>query len=326
VIVTIAIPMGLRPRVLPDALVARLAAEADVHVIEDGAGYAGSGDSEILVTGWGSPPIDDRALGALPRLRAVMHVGGSVRELIRADVWSRGVLVVTAADVNNEFVADFVVSMMLLSLKGSFRARRAMLERGQVPGAVGGEGIVGQTVGLVSFGSIARKTADHLRRWDVDVLAWDPHLDEGAFAALGVRRAASPAQVFAESLVVSLHSPLIPGVTEGMIGDDLLRLMRQGATFINTARGALVDEGALVEVLRERPDLFAVLDVTWPEPPLPGSELFELPNVLLTGHTAGSVGSETARMGELVVEQALALVRGEEVRHTVGRGESANRA
>ncbi|MGX9891020.1 NAD(P)-dependent oxidoreductase [Streptomyces sp. NPDC002276] len=100
----------------------------------------------------------------------------------------------------------------------------------------------------------------------------------------------------------------------------------RGATFINTARGALVDEAALIRVLRERPDLFAILDVTWPEPPAPGSPLYGLSNVLLTGHTAGSTGSENHRMGQLMADELIAFADGRPLHHTITAEQARTRA
>jgi phosphoglycerate dehydrogenase-like enzyme len=87
--------------------------------------------------------------------------------------------------------------------------------------------------------------------------------------------------------------------------------MKPGSTFINTARGAVVDEPALIEVFSRRPDLFAVLDVTYPEPPLPGSPLYTLPNIILTPHIAGSLHHECRRMGHYMVEELKRYLSGE---------------
>ncbi|MGW0535393.1 NAD(P)-dependent oxidoreductase [Streptomyces sp. NPDC003032] len=95
--------------------------------------------------------------------------------------------------------------------------------------------------------------------------------------------------------MVGLHAPLLPE-TRGAVGARLLNSLTPGATLVNTARGALIDEGALAEVLRARADLTAVLDVTHPEPPARDSPLFTLPNVVLTPHLAGALGAECHRL------------------------------
>jgi len=95
-----------------------------------------------------------------------------------------------------------------------------------------------------------------------------------------------------------------------MIRGSHFAAMKPGATFINTARGAVVREDEMIEVLRDRPDLYAILDVTDPEPPVPDSPLFTLPNVVLTPHIAGSLGPECRRMGRYMVEELQRYVAG----------------
>jgi len=120
-------------------------------------------------------------------------------------------------------------------------------------------------------------------------------------------------ELFRQSDVVSLHAPLLEE-TKNMITKELLATMKQGATFINTARGKLINEKELVEVLRARPDLFALLDVTAPEPPEKGSPLFTLPNVVLTPHIAGSINNECRRMGRLMIEETERYLKGQALR------------
>jgi phosphoglycerate dehydrogenase-like enzyme len=118
--------------------------------------------------------------------------------------------------------------------------------------------------------------------------------------------------------VVSLHTPWLKE-TEGMITGQHIASMRPGATFINTARGAVVREQELIDVLQQRPDLFAVLDVTYPEPPAPDSLLYTLPNVVVTPHIAGPVGDECHRLGRYMVEELWRYLHGEELRWGITR-------
>jgi phosphoglycerate dehydrogenase-like enzyme len=117
---------------------------------------------------------------------------------------------------------------------------------------------------------------------------------------------------------VSCHAPLVDD-TRGLVTGAHLAAMKTGATFVNTARGAVVRESELVEVLAGRPDLEAVLDVTDPEPPAPGSPLYTLPNVVLTPHIAGSVGHERRRLGSAIVEELRNYVSGLPLRWEVTR-------
>ena len=148
---------------------------------------------------------------------------------------------------------------------------------------------------------IGRLVRERLRPFDLKVLAYDPFIKPEDAAALGVTLV--PLDVlFRKCDVVSLHTPWLKE-TEGLITGALLASMKPGATFINTARGAVVREAEMVEVLQQRPDLSAVLDVTDPEPPVANSPLYTLPNVLLTPHIAGSMARECRRMGRYMVEE-----------------------
>ncbi len=148
---------------------------------------------------------------------------------------------------------------------------------------------------------IGRLVCERLKTYDVNVIAYDPFCSEAQAAEMGVTLV-SLDTVFSESHVVSLHTPWLPE-TENMITGDLVARLRQNASLINTSRGAVVDEPALIEVLRQRPDLAAVLDVTHPEPPVPDSPLWTLDNVALLPHIAGSTDGETSRMGRCMVDE-----------------------
>jgi len=122
--------------------------------------------------------------------------------------------------------------------------------------------------------------------------------------------------------VVSLHTPWLKE-TEKMITGEHFRMMKPDASFINTARGAVIDEPAMVEVLAEREDITAVLDVTYPEPPKPGSPLYTLPNVVLTPHIAGSMDRECQRMGQYAVDECRRFLAGEPLQWQITREKAA---
>jgi phosphoglycerate dehydrogenase-like enzyme len=150
---------------------------------------------------------------------------------------------------------------------------------------------------------------DLLRPYDLKIIAYDPHTSESDAENLGITLC-SLDEVFARSDVVSVHTPWLQE-TEKMIRAEHFARMKEGASFINTARGAVVDEAGLAEVFARRTDLFAVLDVTWPEPPSEESPLYDLPNVVITPHIAGSLGLECRRGGQFVVAELERFLRGE---------------
>jgi phosphoglycerate dehydrogenase-like enzyme len=167
---------------------------------------------------------------------------------------------------------------------------------------------------VVGASRIGRRVIELLAPFDLDLLVSDPYLDAAAARRLGARLVGLD-ELFARSDVVSLHAPAVPA-TRGMIGAALLAAMRTGATLINTARGSLVDQDALVEQLRTG-RIKAVLDVTEPEVTPADSPLWELPNVILTPHAAGALGNELHRLGAVAVDEVARLVAGEPLRHPV---------
>lgn len=283
-------------------------------------------EAEVLVTSWGMPRLTEDLLRKLPALRTVVHAAGSIRKLISEAVWAQGIVVVSAADANNEPVAEYVYAQTVLALKDVHRRAHRIKSGKGLPSLEEVPGIYGQPVGLVSFGSTARKVATRLRHLESEVMAWDPHVPTDTLRRLDVTPVTDLRELFTRSLVLSVHAPLIPGQTEKLVTGELLRCLPHGATLINTARGAVVDEDALADVLRERPDLYAVLDVTTREPLPPESPLYALPNVMLTGHVAGTVSAERRAMGRLVVEELRRIAAGSPPAHAVSAHASLLRA
>ncbi|MFG2895996.1 hydroxyacid dehydrogenase [Streptomyces zaomyceticus] len=279
---------------------------------------------DVLLTGWGAPVLDAALLSRAPRLNAVMVAAGSVRHLTPSEFWARGIPVVSAAAANAVPVAEFSLAQILLGLKQVHRLGREVAVGRRFPHDPPVAGGYGSRVGLLGLGEIGRLVARLLRSFHVEVLACDPVIDPAAAAELGVRLAGID-ELFTSCDVVSVHAPLLPE-TEGLVGERLVALLPEGATLINTARGAVLDQPEVIGVLRDRPDLTAVLDVTWPEPPAPDSPLFTLPNVLLTPHLAGAMGRERARLGELVRDELRRLVHGEPLRHAVAPDRASTRA
>jgi phosphoglycerate dehydrogenase-like enzyme len=272
-------------------------------------------EAEVILSGWGAPAMDGGFLAAAPNLRVVFYGAGSIRRVATPAFWERGLRITSAYAANAVAVSEYALAAILFSLKRgwhfAFSAQRekTLPRLGQVPGAYG------STVGLVSLGMVGRLVRERLRPFDLRVVAYDPFVTPEEAHVLGVDLM-SLEDLFASSDVVSLHVPLLPE-TEGMILGSHLASMKRNATLINTSRGAVVREAEMVEVLGERPDLWAVLDVTHPEPPEPDFRLYDLPNVVLTPHIAGSLGNECRRMGRLVVDELRRYVAGEPLKHEI---------
>ncbi|POX37436.1 hydroxyacid dehydrogenase [Streptomyces sp. Ru73] len=275
--------------------------------------------TEVLVTGWGCPPIDAAVLAAAPRLRAVAHSAGSVRNHLTEECWARGIEVSSAAAANALPVAEYTVAMTLLANKRvlerarDYRAARSRDNWLRVDRSIGN---YRRTVGICSASMIGRRVIELLRPYDLQVLLYDPYVTPGEAAALGVPLVTLE-QLCAASDVVSVHTPLLPA-TRGMISRELIGRLRPGATLINTSRGAVVDQDALTEAVTAG-RVHAVLDVTEPELLPPGHPLWDCDNVLLTPHLAGSQGNEWRRLADLTVSEVGRWASGDGFAHPVHR-------
>ncbi|MEV7400038.1 hydroxyacid dehydrogenase [Streptomyces sp. NPDC091267] len=276
-------------------------------------------DTELLVTGWGCPPLDEAALAAAPRLRAVAHTAGTVRGHITEACWERGIEVSSAAAANALPVAEYTVAMVLLSGKRVLeRARdyRADHHRDNSLATSTEVGNYGRTVGILSASLIGRRVIELLRPYDLRVLLHDPYVSEAEAAALGVRPVGL-GELFAQSDVVSVHTPLLPA-TRGLVSRELLMSMRPDGVLINTSRGAVVDQDALTGVLRQN-RVRAILDVTDPDTLPAGHPLWECENALITPHLAGSQGNEWQRLVDLATGEAARWAAGDGFAHPVRR-------
>jgi phosphoglycerate dehydrogenase-like enzyme len=203
------------------------------------------------------------------------------------------------------------MAMIILANKGTFQARRLYEQRRdfidrerEFPTA----GNVGKTIGIVGASRIGRIVIERLSDIDVNVVVFDPYLPADQAVRLGVQLVELN-ELMALSDVVTLHPPLNPATT-GMIGAEQLALMRDGATLINTSRGLIVDQDALLAELRTG-RIEAILDVTYPEVLPADNELYTMPNVFLTPHIAGSMGSEIRRMGDHVASELERITLGQ---------------
>jgi phosphoglycerate dehydrogenase-like enzyme len=281
-------------------------------------------DVEVLVGSWGIPVLDRETLAAMPRLRVVLYGAGSVRGFVTEEFWRRGILLSSAAGANAGPTAAFAEAMIILALKQTwFYLRRGVADWAYL-GDTASSGVHGSTVGLIGLSSVGRLVAKGLQRHELRILAYDPTVTAEEAAQLGVELADLP-EIFDRCDVVSLHAPLLPQ-TRGLVGAEHLRRMKPHATFVNTARGAIVREAELVNVLRERPDLTALLDVTDPEPAPADSPLRTLPNVILTPHIAGARHREIALVGRVVLDELDRYRAGQPLRFALDQARVADMA
>ncbi|MGW0769131.1 hydroxyacid dehydrogenase [Streptomyces sp. NPDC002676] len=267
-------------------------------------------DAEIIVSSWGCPPIDEAVLAAAPRLRAVLHAAGSVKHHITDACWERGIQVTSAAWANALPVAEYTVAAILfankqvLQISSEYRRHHARRDWHHAHPDMGN---YRKTVGIVGASQIGRRVMELLQPYDLELLLHDPYVERDEALSLGAR-AVQLDELCMLSDVVSVHAPELPS-TRHLISRRMLALMPDGATLVNTSRGSLVEQDALVEELVSG-RLSAVLDVTTPEVLPADSPLYELPNVLLTPHVAGSLGNELHRLGAAVADELACYTAG----------------
>ncbi len=273
-------------------------------------------DIEFLFSTWGMPALDCEQIARMPALKAVFYGAGTVQRFARPFL-KAGVKVVSAWAANAVPVAEYTVAQILLCNKGFFpaaRAAKALATRGNHNTTLF-PGNFDNTVALLGAGMIGRHVIELLKPYELSIIVFDPFLSDADAAALGVAKVTLE-DAFKRGFVVSNHLANLPA-TEGMLQHEHFASMQAHASFINTGRGTTVDEPAMIKVLTARPDLTAVLDVTEPEPPEEGSGLYDLENVVLTPHIAGSMAREVRRMADYVIEEAIAFREGRELRYEV---------
>lgn len=269
---------------------------------------------EILLTSWGVPRLDAAALERMPKLRAVFHCAGTVRSFVTEEMWGRGILVTNGADANAIPVAEFTFATIVLAGKKAHvlaNDARTYREDWSYTTKRGELGNIGRVIGVIGFSRIGRRVVQLVQQLqDVTCLVADPYADPSTVAATGGKLVPLP-ELLAASDIVSVHAPALPE-TRHMISGPELRAMKDHATLINTARGSLVDTKALeAECATGR--IHAILDVTDPEPLPASSALYDLPNVIITPHIAGSLGTETRRMSDAALNDLERYLTGQQL-------------
>jgi phosphoglycerate dehydrogenase-like enzyme len=268
------------------------------------------GGAELLISGWGVPALGPSDLDRMPKLRAIVHWGGGAG-FIDPSATDRGIVVSTARSTNAIPVAEFTLAMIVLAAKDVFwvsrdySARQSFIDReDELPDT----GLYGTTVGIVGASSIGSLVMQSLRHHDVEVLLYDPFATPERARELGAELVDDLAQLAARSRILSVHAPDLPQ-TRHLVSREVLAALPDGATVINTSRGALIDQAALVDEL-EAGRIRGILDVTDPDVLPAGHPLYTLPNVFLTPHLAGSTGSELRRLGRASLDEVERFVQG----------------
>ncbi len=277
------------------------------------------GGYDAVITGWGSPTFNDEVLAAAGGLRLIAHSAGSIKNLLPPAVFGRGIAVTHAASAIAPAVAEMSLLLVMLLLRRAHHSDRALKAGGtwaDAQPAPMGQELCGQRVGVIGAGYTGRSFIRLLRALEAEVWVYDPFLTAERATELGVRRVALD-ELLAGCPVVSLQAPST-AETYHMIGARELRLLPDGALFVNTARSWLVDQEALLAEL-ETGRIQAALDV-FDEEPLPADSPFrKLDNVFLTPHIAGATVQARRRQGRTIVEEMERFFAGQPLRYRVTR-------
>ncbi len=271
-------------------------------------------DTEFAFSTWGMEHYTVEEIKKyFPSLRALFYAAGTVKDFAR-EFLEAGVKVFSAWGANAVPVAEYTVAQIILANKGFFTAMHYCTQNPADRASANAifkahKGNYGARVGLLGLGMIGSLVAEMLEKYELEVVAFDPFCSVERAASLGVKLVTLD-ELFETSDVISNHLANKPE-TVGIINHELIFSMKEDVTFLNTGRGAQVDEESLAEFMAYHPLATAVLDVTDPEPPLPSSPLFGKMNIYLTPHIAGSSGDEVHRLAKFMCEECEHLLKGE---------------
>ncbi len=316
--------------------VARLEAEVDVvgGPMQDATDVPSSevlARADILLTCWDSPPVKGDLLAAARRLTFVMHAAGTVRKLIDDDLWHRGIRIASCNHAIAIGVAEMILGFLIVAGKRGWslpslvrsghwtrrseelrtECRQHIIEMFDI------------AVGVISASLVGRHLCKLLRNFEVRTLLYDPFVTASEAAEWGAERVELD-DLLRQSDMVSLCAPALPQ-TRHMMGAPQFAMMKDRAIFINTSRGQNVDEAALAAELKKG-RLFALIDVTDPEPPPIDHPFLTLPNVIVTPHIAGHAANGRLRQGKYAVDEILRFVRGEPLANEITRERLATMA
>ena len=273
---------------------------------------------DAVITGWGSATFTDEVLDAANRLRLIAHSAGSIKKLLPPPVFARGIAVTHAAGAIAPAVADMTLTLILMSLRRAHELDR-MMKSGtdwSAASAYGmGRELAGTRIGVVGAGYTGTCVIKMLVALNADVWVYDPYLTPERALELGVQQAATLDEIFRDSPVVTMQAPPTEE-TYRMVGAHQLRLLRDGAIFINTARSHLVDQDALLAEFRTG-RIQGALDVFDEEPLPPDSPFRTLENVILLPHVAGASVQARHRQGRIIVDEIRSFFADETLRYEV---------
>lgn len=266
----------------------------------------GTRDSEVLVATTFTP-VGKELIDRLPKLKFVQIASTGYDNVDVNLLKDRGIKLSNIPVANKESVAEHVIAMALVQLKNLFYFHNEIVS-GKWPFLTNSTELMGKTFGIIGMGAIGKRLAERLLYFGTNTLYYDPvRLDTDDEEVLGVTYSELDG-LLSVSDIISLHVPLTTQ-TDRFMGADKFSMMKNGAIFINTARGELVEDNALVNAVKSK-GLRACIDVYSNEPPDHNSELFKLDNVLFSPHIAGVTVESQQRFITETVSNVLKYVQG----------------
>ncbi len=261
---------------------------------------------------------DGQLFDQLPALQVVSRTGIGVDGVALDEATERGVVICNTPDVPSIATAEFAVALMLFAVKRLGRCTQQLQkeERPDFFTMHDGTELAGKQLGLVGLGRIGGRVARIALAFEMQVAVYDPYISQARADELGVQRVDSLEQLLGMADVVSLHLPST-AQTRGLINADSLAQMKPGALLVNSARGTLVDEDALLAALESGQLGGLATDVFAQEPPPHDHPLVQHPGVVCTPHVAGATVESKAQLWPLAISQALQVLRGERPPHVV---------
>ena len=267
-------------------------------------------DVEYIFSTWGMPRFSEQEIRRyFPVLKAVFYAAGSVGYFARPYLHC-GVRIFSAWVANAIPVAEFTAAQIILANKGYFQMQSRYHKgiKNVVDYVETFPGNYGVKVGIIGLRMISRHVIELLKACQIEIYVYSHHLTEEEAKDMGVHKADLD-EIFETCQTISNHLANKPE-TVGCLNGRLFSKMKPNATFINTGRGAQVDIAALKQAMKDEPNRTALLDVTDPEPVSAEDDIWEIPNIFLSPHRAGSMTKEVFRMGEYMMKEYEAFQNG----------------
>ena len=280
--------------------------------------------ADVIITSWDSPVIDKDVLDACPNLLGVIHAAGSIKPIISSEFISRKIRIANSAVAIGEGVAETALGFLISACKGFYTLNKNTHSGLWQEGA---SNIVKDfydiKIGVISGGFVGRHMVKLLKNFHVDIYMYDPILSKEQIEEIGAIKV-DLNTLMSTCDAITVHAPSIPA-TDNMINKENLKLLKDGAILVNTARGSIINEQDLIDELKTG-RIFACIDVTQQEPPIKENELRNLDNCVLTPHIAGAYTNGLKRVALHACEETERLISGNKMRAEVNLDNLSNLA